>query len=388
MASKGTHPAKMTRRTSMGLSGLSNQVFRKVTKKGFEFTLMVVGGANLGKTTLLNTLFLTEEQAAALNPDADAEPEPTQSITTHSFNITEGALSLRLNIIDTPGFGDHVNTEKCWKPLVDHIDGAFYQYLADESKLNRANIEDHRVHCCLYFISPSQHGLRPLDVITLTQLHNKVNIIPVIAKADTLSKPELKALKEQLLLEFEQHSINVFRPSMDDDDESEYASNLELISCMPFAVVGSTTCLSVGGKIVRGRQYPWGTVEVNNPDHCDFALLRNMIVRSHLQDLKDITAEVLYENYRKEELQRNPALATAPSNMRRTSVDQAEKEQELLDSEAELLRRHEQMKRDLEEQARLLEEKRRAFEEERRRYEEGMQQLKAGGGVPPTDSTV
>lgn len=48
---------------------------------------------------------------------------------------------------------------------------------------------------------------------------------------------------------------------------------------MPFAVVGSNTLLEVNGKRVRGRLYPWGVVEVENKDHCDFIKLRNMLIR-------------------------------------------------------------------------------------------------------------
>lgn len=33
---------------------------RKYVKKGFEFTLMVVGESGLGKSTLINSLFLTD----------------------------------------------------------------------------------------------------------------------------------------------------------------------------------------------------------------------------------------------------------------------------------------------------------------------------------------
>lgn len=37
---------------------------------------------------------------------------------------------------------------------------------------------------------------------------------------------------------------------------------------------------------------------VENMDHSDFVPLRNMILRTHLQDLKDVTNNVHYENYR------------------------------------------------------------------------------------------
>ena len=37
---------------------------------------------------------------------------------------------------------------------------------------------------------------------------------------------------------------------------------------------------------------------MENSAHCDFVKLRNMLVRSHMQDLKDVTRETHYENYR------------------------------------------------------------------------------------------
>lgn len=48
---------------------------------------------------------------------------------------------------------------------------------------------------------------------------------------------------------------------------------------MPFSIVGSNSLLEVNGKRVRGRLYPWGVVEVENKDHCDFVKLRNMLIR-------------------------------------------------------------------------------------------------------------
>ena len=47
---------------------------------------------------------------------------------------------------------------------------------------------------------------------------------------------------------------------------------------MPFAVVGSTQVIEVRGRKVRGRMYPWGVVEVENPEHSDFIKLRTMLM--------------------------------------------------------------------------------------------------------------
>lgn len=39
---------------------------------------------------------------------------------------------------------------------------------------------------------------------------------------------------------------------------------------------------------------------VEDPAHSDFLLLRSMLVRTHMQDLKEATQETHYENYRAE----------------------------------------------------------------------------------------
>ena len=37
---------------------------------------------------------------------------------------------------------------------------------------------------------------------------------------------------------------------------------------------------------------------VENPKHSDFVKLRTMLISTHMQDLKDVTQDVHYENFR------------------------------------------------------------------------------------------
>ena len=41
---------------------------------------------------------------------------------------------------------------------------------------------------------------------------------------------------------------------------------------------------------------------VENKDHCDFVLLKSMLINTHMQDLKDCTQDIHYENFRKKKL--------------------------------------------------------------------------------------
>ena len=55
-------------------------------------------------------------------------------------------------------------------------------------------------------------------------------------------------------------------------------------------------------KGVFVRRFRWGTVDVLDPKHCDFAALRTAIFSTHMKVLKTHTKEVLYEKYRTEKL--------------------------------------------------------------------------------------
>lgn len=87
---------------------------------------------------------------------------------------------------------------RSWHPVIEYIENKYEEFLNAESRVMRRQIADSRVHCCLYFIAPSGHGLKPLDIEFMQRLHDKVNIIPVIAKADTMTPDECNYFKKQV----------------------------------------------------------------------------------------------------------------------------------------------------------------------------------------------
>jgi len=263
---------------------------------------MVVGESGLGKSTLVNSLFLTDLYPERVIPGAVEKQKQTVKLEASTVEIEERGVKLRLTVVDTPGFGDAIDNSD-YTAILEYIDEQYERFLRDESGLNRRNIVDNRIHCCFYFISPFGHGMKPLDIEFMKRLHSKVNIVPVIAKADCLTKKEILRLKTRILQEIEENHIKIYPlPDCDSDEDEDYKEQVkQLKEAVPFAVCGANTLLEVKGKKVRGRLYPWGVVEVENPEHCDFIKLRTMLI-THMQDLQEVTQEVHYENYRSERL--------------------------------------------------------------------------------------
>jgi len=375
----------------VGFSNLPNQVHRKSVRKGFQFTAMVVGESGLGKSTLINTLFNTGLYQPKEPLPPSAERPKTVAIESISADIEENGVRLRLTVVDTPGFGDFVNNDESWRPIVEDIESRFDQYLEYENKVNRQKVIDNRVHACLYFIQPTGHSLRPIDIEFMSRLHTRVNLIPVIAKADTMTDEEIADFKTRVLADIALHKIHIFQaPTYENEDEESVAEAEEIAGKIPFAVVGSDKIVTApDGRKVRGRAYPWGVVEVDNEDHCDFVKLRQMLIRTYMEELREYTNDVLYENWRTEKLlgmgvvqdptvfkEVNPAvrnheervmheakLSKMEAEMKMVFQQKvAEKESKLKQSEEELYARHKEMKEALDKQRSDLEEKRRRIE--------------------------
>ncbi|SCU89380.1 LAFA_0E17612g1_1 [Lachancea sp. 'fantastica'] len=411
----------------VGFANLPKQWHRKSIRRGFSLNLLCVGQKGLGKSTLINTLFnkpLYDLSAAATadlaalklgnagdnlaggDTDSDQQQLDTQhdesgkgrettgpevKIETHTTKIEENGVTLTLNVIDAPGFGDAINNTDAWVPIVREIDNRFDQYLDAENRVDRNSIEDNRVHACLYFIEPTNHSLKALDLEFCKAVHQKCNLIPVIAKSDILTDEEIEEFKATIRGQLEDEGIELFEPPQYLlDDKETAARSLQLHSQMPYAIVGSTTEVSTAdGRKVRGRAYPWGVIEVDNAAHSDFVHLRDLLVKVYLMELRQKTENVLYERYRseklsflnikqdnsvfkeydpelkqKEEKQLHEAkLAKLEAEMKAVFQQKVnEKEKKLQKSEAELFNRHKEMKDKLTKQLKALEDKKHQLE--------------------------
>ncbi|KAF8764564.1 Septin-2 like protein [Argiope bruennichi] len=224
----------------------------------------------------------------------------TVGLKTRKYDIKEKEVPLRLSVTETVGYGDQINKEGNFEPILNYIDSQFEKYLQEELKVNRnlAGYPDTRIHVCLYFICPTGHTLKVLDLLALKYLSSKINVVPLIAKADIMTKTELQNFKSNIQKELQREKIEIYQLQSEDEAKKEFQVVLDI----PFAVVGSTDFVVNDGKLTRGRNYPWGTVYIDNEDHSDFIKLRELLIEIHMEDLVSSTHIRHYETYREERL--------------------------------------------------------------------------------------
>jgi septin 2 len=80
----------------LGFANLPNQVHRKYVKKGFEFTLMIVGESGLGKNTFINCCFMTNINSNQKIPSVADQVKRKLSIRTNTVDIEERGVKLKL----------------------------------------------------------------------------------------------------------------------------------------------------------------------------------------------------------------------------------------------------------------------------------------------------
>ncbi|KAF3821535.1 hypothetical protein GH733_009577, partial [Mirounga leonina] len=407
----------------VGFDSLPDQLVSKSVTQGFSFNILCVGETGIGKSTLMNTLFNT-----TFETEEASHHEECVCLRPQTYNLQESNVHLKLTIVDAVGFGDQINKDErqeagraeaacphrgkaggqphalrlsarllddgavcSYRPIVDYIDAQFENYLQEELKIRRSLFDYHdtRIHVCLYFITPTGHSLKSLDLVTMKKLDSKVNIIPIIAKADTISKSELHKFKIKIMGELVSNGVQIYQFPTDDEAVAEI--NAVMNAHLPFAVVGSTEEVKVGNKLVRARQYPWGVVQVENESHCDFVKLREMLIRVNMEDLREQTHSRHYELYRRCKLEEMgfqdsdgdsqpfslqetyeakrkeflSELQRKEEEMRQMFVNKVkETELELKEKERELHEKFEHLKRVHQEEKRKVEEKRRELEEE------------------------
>lgn len=289
---------------------------RKTLKKSINFSLMIVGESGSGRSTLINTL-CGGNSIVPCSLTVKQDPF-TKKLTLRHENVeledNEGH-KISLNIIDTPNFANLINCDDDFKLIVDFIRHQYDEVLLEESRVKRnPRFKDGRIHVLIYMINPTGHGLSEIDVKFMLHVNKLVNILPVIAKADSLTPKELQLNKQLILEDLTNYGIDFYRfneyeyeEDYIDDEIIEY--NKYLNALIPFSIIGANTYQEneddEGEELLKLRILDTShlkPINVEMPEYNDFTILKNVLLITHLNEFKERTHDSIYEHYRTEAL--------------------------------------------------------------------------------------
>lgn len=272
--------------------------------------IMVVGESGQGKSTFVDNI-LDKYTHSAVGRNLNGPKTRTMEIIEHELPaIKSGAREIQYTIVDTPGYGDDLNFHDSIDRITQYIEGKHLEYY-ETNEEERDAVSDPRVDLVLYFIAA--HRFKGVDREFLTRLSGPngfgtrcltVPVVPIIAKADTMTIEEKADFKQLLNVEFKASGIEVCSWF----DEELLASSET--PALPFAVVCSDRSLADHESEVREaffdshpeslvvedrypiRNYPWGTCESLRSEHSDLGLLQGLIFESGFRDLKRKSKEL------------------------------------------------------------------------------------------------
>lgn len=250
------------------------------------FNLMVVGGEGTGKTSLLRLLLetadisptATDDQRAAMDRFLHGSTKHTQSIQTACVEICESKFDRVLfSVIDTPGLdfleGRELKLERQVSGIIKYLDTQYADTMSEESKVVRQSKGDQHIHLCIYMVDPAavlsvatrraqstlpnktrseatisyrdhppdlvpDNGsadsddesaiplrMSPAEIRVIRRLSARTNVLPVIARADSLTDERLAAVKEAVRKGLQEAGLGfgVFDPAPKTEDTHKAA---------------------------------------------------------------------------------------------------------------------------------------------------------------------
>eukprot|EP00116_Pleurobrachia_bachei_P011960 sb/3472222/ len=151
----GSDGRTLTLQDHVGFDSLPDQLVNKCVNLGFDMNILCVGETGIGKSTLMDCLF-----KADFDDEIHTHTQPGVEVSQRVYGLKEGNVKLKLTLVDSVGYGDQINKENSYDPLVAYIDEQFETYLQEELKIKRnlVTFHDTRIHVCLYFLVPTGHS--------------------------------------------------------------------------------------------------------------------------------------------------------------------------------------------------------------------------------------
>ncbi|KAK9818355.1 hypothetical protein WJX72_011182 [[Myrmecia] bisecta] len=283
--------------------------------------ILVVGECGQGKTTFIKNLFASYAQDPDLRVNDAPAPtcrdvfmkNPNKLLTEIVVKDHSIQTTYHYRVQDTPGYE---NMEDNMDPILQYIKDSNQTCLEMEQDAKRAGplavVEDPRVDVCIYFIPP--HRIKPIDVQFMRQLSEFVPVIPVLAKADSMTTDELESFRQTVRQKLHAASKDAGHPVVHSFSPEVLREAGAAHEVPPFAVVASNTVDLAVGRFWPVRKYAWGNCEAMSSVHSDLAALKKLLFEVSYTDLKKHTEERYYK-FREGQLL-NLDDATMPINRR------------------------------------------------------------------------
>ncbi|THY91692.1 hypothetical protein D6C95_06279 [Aureobasidium pullulans] len=362
-------------------------------KEPEAFNILITGAKGSGKTSFVE--FLKTALALPAHKQTRGHTPPPQMHSESPFepSYVETDIDgerIGCTLWDSQGLEKSI-IDLQLRDLAAFVESKFEDTFNQESRVVRTpGVKDTHIHCVLLLLDPARLDVtmhsaddsspkkmssldsafldETLDLDVIRTLEGKTTVIPIIAKADTLTAAHMAHLKRMVWSNVKHAKLDPLEAlNLDDDEEespdsealdSEFSSSesdiLPRTDSPPRKVtedpnaddsdtMGSTfspvrkTSRSVLGPVSSKRTdsctpapeelflpfsilspdshtspgsltriFPWGEADPCNPVHCDYTRLRECVFGDWRSDLRVASREKWYENWRTNRLKRTP----------------------------------------------------------------------------------
>mmetsp|Transcript_41356 Transcript_41356/g.60875 ORF Transcript_41356/g.60875 Transcript_41356/m.60875 type:complete len:783 (+) Transcript_41356:629-2977(+) len=252
-----------------------------------HYKIIIVGESGLGKTTATRCLLHDLTDTPTPIPEDTSDDKTLKITTSDKIELKSDArnpgLCAMLRIVDTPGYGDNLDTTLDFRNITEFIEKQYEELYDAADKGEDPQCHDSLVTCCLYFIAP--HRIKDNDIAFMKEVSKKLPIVPIIAKADTMTVSETKAFREKVAQELTKAGIRTY------DFNGQQNPR---VSAKPYVPPFTL----IADKNMKERVYEWGSAELANTDHSDFMLIKTLVIKEHLELMRKNAYQTYQEDYR------------------------------------------------------------------------------------------
>ncbi|KAG8415511.1 hypothetical protein J3458_009351 [Metarhizium acridum] len=354
---------------SSAISSINSPRRVRRRKDPTPFNILVIGTTGAGKTSFLEFL----KTALALPPrkrpkktdDDDFNiPAPASGNFVPHFMETEiDNERIGLTLWDSEGIEKNL-VDLQLRELSAFLESRFEETFAEEMKVVRSpGVQDSHIHAVFLILDPFRLDRNiaasrnratgyqgndsrarasgalddDLDLQILRSLHRKTTVIPVIAKADTITTKHMNVLKKSVwdsikkadLDPLEALGLDEDSDRIDEEEEDAAVSDISEPKDANSSVASSPNSKRLSSQSIRrhkaqeeskkdeipflplsiispdlyepaviGRQFPWGFADPYNEQHCDFTRLKEAVFSEWRGELREASREQWYEGWR------------------------------------------------------------------------------------------